>query len=48
VLQLGSSVRNIINVALVAVIDAQTKSKSDTEQVVNNSAWWKRRTVTNS
>src|SRR3954454_24557307 len=48
ILQLGSSVRNIINVALVAVIDAQTKSKSDTEQVVNNSAWWKRRTVTNS
>jgi malate dehydrogenase (oxaloacetate-decarboxylating)(NADP+) len=48
VLQLGSSVRNIINVALVAVIDAQTKSKGDTEEVINNSAWWKRKIVTSS
>jgi len=48
VLQLGSSVRNIINVALVAVIDAQTKSKGNTEEMVNNSTWWKRKTMTNS
>ncbi|MCW3113210.1 MAG: NADP-dependent malic enzyme [Segetibacter sp.] len=43
VLQLGSSVRNIINMTLVAVIDAQAKSKSDTGEVVNKSSWWKRR-----
>lgn len=43
VLQLGSSVRNIINMTLVAVIDAQSKSKIDTGEVVNKSAWWKRR-----
>jgi malate dehydrogenase (oxaloacetate-decarboxylating)(NADP+) len=31
VLQLGSSVRNIIDMALIAVVDAQQKSKLDTE-----------------
>lgn len=43
VLQLGSSVRNIINVALVAVIDAQMKGKNDTDDAINKSSWWKRR-----
>src|SRR6476659_4060407 len=43
ILQLGSSVRNIVNMTLVAVLDAQIKSKSDTGQAVNTSAWWKRR-----
>lgn len=43
VLQLGSTVRSIINMALVAVVDAQLKSKVDTAEVVKRSAWWKRR-----
>lgn len=41
VLQLGSSVRNIINMALVAVVDAQMKTRVDTEEEVQRSAWWK-------
>lgn len=41
VLQLGSSVRSIINMALIAVIDAQVKSKSDTAVQVKKSSWWK-------
>jgi malate dehydrogenase (oxaloacetate-decarboxylating)(NADP+) len=43
VLQLGSSVRNIINMTIVAVIDAQMKLKNDTVDAVNKSSWWKRR-----
>ncbi len=43
VLQLGSSVRSIINMALIAVIDAQVKSKTDTDGEVKKSAWWKRK-----
>jgi malate dehydrogenase (oxaloacetate-decarboxylating)(NADP+) len=42
VLQLGSSVRDIINMVLVAVVDAQVKSKSPTEEIVNKSVWWKK------
>jgi malate dehydrogenase (oxaloacetate-decarboxylating)(NADP+) len=42
ILQLGSSVRSIINMALVAVADAQMKSKSPTEEIVKKSSWWKR------
>ncbi|MCX8020728.1 MAG: NADP-dependent malic enzyme [Chitinophagaceae bacterium] len=42
VLQLGSSVRSIINMALIAVVDAQIKSKIPTEEVVRKSPWWKR------
>ena len=43
VLQLGSSVRSIINMTLIAVIDAQTKSKSDTVKEISKSSWWKRK-----
>ncbi|MCW3107493.1 MAG: NADP-dependent malic enzyme, partial [Segetibacter sp.] len=43
VLQLGSSVRSIINMAMVAVVDAQMKSKNDTGEAVNKSSWWKRK-----
>ncbi len=43
VLQLGSSVRSIINMTLVAVIDAQMKSKSDTVKEISTSSWWKRK-----
>jgi len=41
VLQLGSSVRSIYNMSLVAVIDAQIKCKTSTEEM-RKSSWWKR------
>jgi malate dehydrogenase (oxaloacetate-decarboxylating)(NADP+) len=43
VLQLGSSVHSIVNMALVAVVDAQIKCKNlHTEEIVKRSTWWKR------
>lgn len=42
VLQLGSSVRNIINMANIAVVDAQLKTKTDTQDIVRKSPWWKK------
>jgi len=42
ILQLGSSVRSILNMALIAVVDAQIKSKTPTEEIVKKSRWWKR------
>lgn len=42
VLQLGSSVRSIVNMALVAVVDAQHKSKTPIDEVIKKSPWWKR------
>jgi malate dehydrogenase (oxaloacetate-decarboxylating)(NADP+) len=42
VLQLGSSVRSIVNMAIVAVIDAQTKTRITPEEEVKKSSWWKR------
>jgi malate dehydrogenase (oxaloacetate-decarboxylating)(NADP+) len=42
ILQLGSSVRSIVNMALIAVVDAQIKSKTATEEIVKTSRWWKR------
>lgn len=42
VLQLGSNVRNIINMATVAVVDAQLKLRVDTNTEVQRSSWWKR------
>jgi malate dehydrogenase (oxaloacetate-decarboxylating)(NADP+) len=43
ILQLGSSVRSIFNMALVAVISAQQKCKNiSTEEEVKKSPWWKR------
>jgi len=42
VLQLGSSVRNIYNMALVAIIDAQTKCRHTQEEAMLKSPWWKR------
>jgi malate dehydrogenase (oxaloacetate-decarboxylating)(NADP+) len=41
ILQLGSSVRNIVNMATIAVIDAQLKSEGANEEV-KRSPWWKR------
>jgi malate dehydrogenase (oxaloacetate-decarboxylating)(NADP+) len=42
VLQLGSSVRSIYNMALIAVIDAQIKCKISSEEAMKKSSWWKR------
>jgi malate dehydrogenase (oxaloacetate-decarboxylating)(NADP+) len=42
ILQLGSSLRNIINMSLIAVVDAQIKSKTSTQEIVKKSRWWKR------
>lgn len=44
VLQLGSSVRSIYNMALVAVVDAQIKCRqtSAEEETMQKSSWWKR------
>src|SRR5258705_1200093 len=40
ILQLGSSVRSILNMALIAVVDAQTKSKIATDDIIKRSPWW--------
>ncbi|HNA92089.1 MAG TPA: phosphate acyltransferase, partial [Chitinophagaceae bacterium] len=42
ILQLGSSVRSILNMATIAVVDAQQKSKAATAEIVKKSKWWKR------
>ncbi|WP_038008917.1 NADP-dependent malic enzyme [Terrimonas ferruginea] len=43
VLQLGSSVHNIVNMALIAVADAQIKCKHfSTDEEVKKSKWWKK------
>jgi len=42
VLQLGSSVRSIVNMALVAVIDAQFKSKTPDEETSKPTSRWRR------
>ena len=44
VLQLGSSVRSIFNMAVIAVVDAQGKSKVDTQEAIKRTGFWKRRT----
>jgi malate dehydrogenase (oxaloacetate-decarboxylating)(NADP+) len=41
VLQLGSSIRSIFNVVLIAVVDAQTKSDVDAKEAIKVSKWWK-------
>jgi malate dehydrogenase (oxaloacetate-decarboxylating)(NADP+) len=41
ILQLGSSVRSIVNMSMIAVVDAQ-KNKQPTEEIVKKSRWWKR------
>ena len=42
VLQLGSSIRAIFNMVLIAVVDAQMKSKTDTQEVIKKSKRWKK------
>jgi len=43
VLQLGSSVRSIYNMALVAVVDAQIKCKGPVTEEMAKAPWWKRK-----
>lgn len=43
VLQLGSSIRSIFNMAIIAVIDAQSKEKPETANSKVISRWGKRR-----
>jgi len=42
VLQLGSSVRSIVNMATIAVVDAQLKSQMTIAEMIRRSPWWKR------
>ncbi|HZH99710.1 MAG TPA: phosphate acyltransferase, partial [Flavisolibacter sp.] len=42
ILQLGSSVRNIVNMATTAVVDAQLKGQIAAEEMIRRSPWWKR------
>jgi len=42
VLQLGSSIRSIFNMVVIAVVDAQSKSKTNTQEEIRKSKWWKR------
>jgi malate dehydrogenase (oxaloacetate-decarboxylating)(NADP+) len=43
ILQIGSHVRSIYNMVLIAVIDAQLKGgPGKTEEIVSTSRWWKR------
>jgi malate dehydrogenase (oxaloacetate-decarboxylating)(NADP+) len=43
VLQLGSSVRSITNMALIAVIDAQLKCQGSVQESAKKPAWWKKK-----
>jgi len=40
VLQLGSSVRSIVNMALIAVLDAQQKCPKDITPMLKEAPWW--------
>jgi malate dehydrogenase (oxaloacetate-decarboxylating)(NADP+) len=42
VLQLGSSIRSIFNMVVIAVVDAQSKSKTNAQEEIRKSKWWKR------
>lgn len=48
VLQLGSSIRAIYNMVVIAVVDAQAKSKASVHEVIKKSKWWKRRPKANN
>jgi malate dehydrogenase (oxaloacetate-decarboxylating)(NADP+) len=40
VLQIGSSVRSVINMANIAVVDAQQRSRNNVDEIVAQSPWW--------
>ena len=46
ILQLGSSIRSIFNMVMIAVIDAQQKSKTNAEEEIRKSKWWQRTSKT--
>ena len=54
VLQLGSSIRSIFNMVVIAVVDAQSKSKNRTSTMpvtqdeMKRSKWWKSKTKTSA
>jgi malate dehydrogenase (oxaloacetate-decarboxylating)(NADP+) len=48
VLQLGSSIRAIYNMVVIAVVDAQAKSKASVHEVIKKSRWWKRKPKANN
>ncbi len=54
VLQLGSSIRSIFNMVVIAVVDAQSKSKKPgatvaaTQEDIKRSKWWKSKTKTSA
>jgi len=43
ILQLGSSVRNIVNMAIIAIVDSQLKGQAAEEEMIRRSPWWKRK-----
>ena len=43
VLQLGSSIRSIFNVVVIAVVEAQAKSKQNPNTTKKRGRWWKRK-----
>jgi malate dehydrogenase (oxaloacetate-decarboxylating)(NADP+) len=43
VLQLGSSIRSIFNVVVIAVVEAQAKSKQNPNTAEKRGRWWKRK-----
>jgi malate dehydrogenase (oxaloacetate-decarboxylating)(NADP+) len=46
VLQLGSSIRSIFNMVVIAVVDAQAKSQNKCQEEIRKSTWWKRKQKT--
>jgi malate dehydrogenase (oxaloacetate-decarboxylating)(NADP+) len=42
VLQLGTSIRSIFNMVLIAVVDAQIKCNTNTQESIDKSQWWKK------
>ncbi|HEX5024084.1 MAG TPA: phosphate acyltransferase, partial [Agriterribacter sp.] len=42
VLQLGSSVRSIVNMVFIAVVDAQQKCQKDTAGTMSEQEWWRK------
>jgi malate dehydrogenase (oxaloacetate-decarboxylating)(NADP+) len=42
VLQLGSSIRSIFNMVVIAVVDAQARNKTNTREEIKKSKWWNR------
>ena len=46
VLQLGSSIRSIFNMVVIAVVDAQSKAMGNAREEVKKAKWWRRTSKT--